>query len=74
MCNSVGIFKAGRIAWDTKKIKVTEVKMMDNCKTCVFHGQWCEKENKCPLFKEPTENESEHGERFSAKAKIVKEG
>lgn len=25
---------------------------MNNCENCRFKGQWCEKENKCPLFKE----------------------
>lgn len=33
--------------------------MMSNCDNCIFRGQWCEKENKCPLFKEDPESEEE---------------
>ena len=29
------------------------------CETCIFRGQWCEKENKCPLVKEEPEEEQE---------------
>lgn len=31
--------------------------MMSNCDNCIFRGQLCEKENKCPLFKEDPELE-----------------
>jgi len=32
--------------------------MMSNCDNCIFRGQWCEKENKCPLFKEDPDDEA----------------
>ena len=32
---------------------------MANCEGCRFCGQWCEKENKCPLFKEGPESKEE---------------
>ena len=32
---------------------------MANCEGCRFRGQWCEKENRCPLFKESSESKPE---------------
>jgi len=32
------------------------------CEFCIFRGQWCEKENKCPLVKEEPESEEKKQE------------
>ncbi|MBR4581050.1 MAG: hypothetical protein IKO32_07440 [Lachnospiraceae bacterium] len=43
-------------------------KMTNNCVGCAFQGQWCEKENKCPFFKEFDETD----ERGKTMIKIEK--